>query len=298
MKFKMLGAALSLTAAFGLMACGDDNSTNAGSGTGTNGDDGCNVAVEGNSVVMTTTAMGVSSKQIWTLENDEVTITYEPAVPGQTPITSPAAGQTLQTLKTAADASCKAYNESQPATPDKGKGGSGADAGIGGGDADGDGDGDGGDAGIGGGDDEYEFPDEIDQCTVTRKGDAVTVEASAAGISMVDTKTLKNGVITETVTYSGADAQKAFKSACAGAKEDAPDATCNAATNTVSGSYEDDEGYESVDEMEADAQNECEFLLHPEKYNEQIKEQIGDLLSGLEDLCGDDEECHAAFADL
>jgi hypothetical protein len=288
MKFKMLGAALSLTAAFGLMACGDDNSTNAGSGTGTNGDDGCNVAVEGNSVVMTTTAMGVSSKQIWTLENDEVTITYEPAVPGQTPITSPAAGQTLQTLKAAADASCKAYNESQPATPDKGKGGSGADAGIGGGD------GDGGDAGIGGGDDEYEFPDKFDQCKVTRKGDAVTVEASAAGISIVDTQTLKNGVITETVTYSGADAQKAFKSACADAKEDDPNATCNAATKTVTGSYEDEEGYESVDELEEDAQNECDFLMNPDKY----KEQIGDLLSGFEDLCGDDEECHAAFSEL
>ena len=294
MKFKMLGAALSLTAAFGLMACGDDNSTNAGSGTGTNGGDGCNVAVEGNSVVMTTTAMGVSSKQIWTLENDEVTITYEPAVPGQTPITSPAAGQTLQTLKAAADASCKAYNESQPATPDKGKGGSGADAGNGDNPGNGDDPGNGGNSGIGGDDDEYEFPDKVDQCTVTRKGDVVTVEAKAAGISMVDTRTLKNGIITESATYSGADAEKAFKSACADAKEDDPNATCNAATKTVSGSYEDEDDIESTDELEEMSKMECDFMLNPDKY----KEQIGDLLSGLEDLCGDDEECHAAFADL
>ena len=283
MKFKMLGAALSLTAAFGLMACGDDSSSNAGSGDGTS----CEVNVNGNVVTMTTTVAGTTSKQIWTLDTDkdEVTISYEPEVAGQQPMSMPAAGATVDLYKQTAEGLCKAMEEAEPVNPGK----------DGGGEANGDGDGDADGAGDADGDvNGYELPDKFDECNVTRNGNAVTTKMVAEGVTLIDTKTLKaDGILTESATFSGRDAQKAYQSACAEAKKDDPAAECNASTKTVTASYEEDE-IEDADQLEAMEEWGCEIALNPEKAVDDILG--GDGFEDFESLCAQAGADCQAFA--
>ena len=286
MKFKMLGAALSLTAAFGLMACGDDSSSNAGSGDGTS----CEVNVNGNVVTMTTTVAGTTSKQIWTLDTDkdEVTISYEPEVAGQQPMSMPAAGATVDLYKQTAEGLCKAMEEAEPVNPGKDNGdANGYAEGDGDGNADGDGDADGDANG-------YEYPDKLDECNVSRKGDVITTKMVAEGITMIYTKMLQaDGIMTETVTFSGKDAQKAYESACVDAKKDDPDAKCDASTKTVTDSYEE-EDFEDADQVEAAETWACEIALDPEKAVEDILG--GDGFEDFESLCAQAGADCQAFA--
>ena len=98
----MILAALGTAALF--TACGDDSSSGAAS-------DECTVTSDETSVTQTYTVLGETYKTIWKIEGEQVVMTQEPAIEGVEPTKTPAAGVTIESLKTSAEAMCKSMNE-------------------------------------------------------------------------------------------------------------------------------------------------------------------------------------------
>ena len=103
MKKLMILAALGTAALF--TACGDDSSSGAPA-------EGCSVTSTENSVTMSSTVAGYSSSTTWTIDGDNITVSYDPApAEGENGMTYPKGEQTVETLKAAAEESCKAFEE-------------------------------------------------------------------------------------------------------------------------------------------------------------------------------------------
>ena len=99
----MILAALGTAALF--TACGDDSSSSAPA-------EGCSVTSTENSVTMTSSVAGYSSSTTWTIDGDNITVSYDPApAQGENGMTYPKGEQTVETLKADAEESCKAFEQ-------------------------------------------------------------------------------------------------------------------------------------------------------------------------------------------
>lgn len=96
-----LGAAAILT------ACGDDSSSGSAS-------EGCSVTSDETSVTQTTTLAGYTNKTTWKIDGDNIVMSYDPApTEGENGMTYPKGDQTIETLKAAAEESCKVFESGE-----------------------------------------------------------------------------------------------------------------------------------------------------------------------------------------
>jgi uncharacterized cupredoxin-like copper-binding protein len=103
-KMKKLMLLAALGAAAILTACGDDSSSGAPA-------EGCTVTSTENSVTMTSSVAGYSSSTTWTIDGDNITISYDPApAQGENGMTYPKGEQTIETLKADAQKVCDEFN--------------------------------------------------------------------------------------------------------------------------------------------------------------------------------------------
>ena len=104
MKKLMIIAALGTAALF--TACGDDSSSGPS--------EGCSVSANETSVTMTQTVAGYTGSTTWTIDGDNITVSYDPApAEGENGMTYPKGEQTIETLKAAAEQTCKAIEEAE-----------------------------------------------------------------------------------------------------------------------------------------------------------------------------------------
>lgn len=107
MKKLMILAALGTAALF--TACGDDSSSGAPA-------EGCSVTSDETSVTQTTTLAGYTNKTTWKIDGDNIVMSYDPApAEGENGMTYPKGEQTVETLKAAAEESCKIFEEGEAA---------------------------------------------------------------------------------------------------------------------------------------------------------------------------------------
>ena len=100
MKKLMILAALGTAALF--TACGDDSSSSPS--------DGCSVSATETSVTMTSTVAGYTGSTTWTIEGDNIKVSYDPApAEGENGMTYPKGEYSIESLKNDAEVSCAAF---------------------------------------------------------------------------------------------------------------------------------------------------------------------------------------------